>query len=138
MYHLKQNAPTQPSPEALSRTALPRSLLKSHSSVRAPDGEGHVRNNVLVTSETCISASWPKPPSSGPPSASPTSPAAPPRSSCGLIPTWCASRQEPWPSFSLPPLILAALPFESLPTLPFAPAPFCAVRLRRQFGSVPM
>jgi hypothetical protein len=37
----------------LSRTALPRSLLKSQSTVRAPDGEGHVRNNSLVTCETC-------------------------------------------------------------------------------------
>ena len=51
MYRLKQNAPTQPSPEALSRTALPRSLLKSQSTVRAPDAEGHVRNSVLVTAE---------------------------------------------------------------------------------------
>src|ERR1700722_8344321 len=49
----KQNAPTQSSPGALSRTALPRSLLNSQSTVRAPDAEGHIRNNVLVTFESC-------------------------------------------------------------------------------------
>src|ERR1700722_328757 len=54
MYHLKQNAPTQPSPEALSRTALPRSLLNSQSTVRAPDAEGHVRNTMLITSGACL------------------------------------------------------------------------------------
>ena len=44
---------TRMSHGTLSRTALPRSLLNSQFTVRAPDAEGHVRNNVLITSGAC-------------------------------------------------------------------------------------
>jgi hypothetical protein len=49
----KQNAPDYTSHGTLGRTALPRSLLNHKSTANGPDGEGHVRNNVLVTIETC-------------------------------------------------------------------------------------
>jgi hypothetical protein len=72
--------------------------------------------------------------SSSPPVPSPTVPAAPPRSSCGRMPTWCAL-QEPSQLFSLSPL-LASVPSEPLPISLFVPAPFSAVKLRTLFGSV--
>ena len=56
-----------------------------------------------------------------------------PRSSCGLLLTWCVSR-EPKPLFSLSPLVVIL--YEPLPVLPFVPAPFCAVKPPILFGPV--
>ena len=61
-------------------------------------------------------------------------PSAPPRSSCGLKPTSCAS-QESSPLFLLlPPL--ASIHSELSPIAPFAPAPFFDARLPKLFASV--
>lgn len=68
------------------------------------------------------------------PSPSPTSPAVPPRSSCGLKLTLCAW-QVPSQLFSLP-LLLAAIPSEPLPISPFVPAPFSGEKLPKLFASV--
>src|ERR1035438_456519 len=62
------------------------------------------------------------PPSSAAPSASPTVPAVPPRFAFCLLLIWFASVSP------LDPL--------SLPSVLAAPAPFCAVKLPKRFGSV--
>jgi hypothetical protein len=57
-----------------------------------------------------------------------------PQSSCGLLLTSCASKEpSPLSSLSQP---LAAIRFLPSPILPFAPAPFCAVKPAILFGSV--
>src|ERR1035441_9073651 len=73
-------------------------------------------------------------PSSAAPSSSPTSPAAPPRSSCGMLMTFCAS-PERCPLFS-PPLLPNGIHSATLPIVPFAPAPFCVLRLHLLLWSV--
>ena len=62
-------------------------------------------------------------PPSSPPSASPTALAAPPRSSCVLLPKSCAS--VPTHLFSL---LLAAIPSQPLPISPFVQPPFFAAK----------
>ena len=61
-----------------------------------------------------IGSAGSRPPSSAPPVPAPTVSSAPPRSSCGLMVTWCALREP------LPPL--ASIPSEQSPT-----AFFCAI-----------
>ena len=57
-----------------------------------------------------------------------------PRSSCGLLLTWCALRESS-PLFSLSQL-LAAMGFLPSPIVPVAPVPSCAVKPLILFGSV--
>jgi hypothetical protein len=72
-------------------------------------------------------------PSFAEPSLSPSERAGTRRSFCGLLLTWCASKEpDQWSSLPL----LAAIHSEPLPILPVAPEPSCAVKPAILFGLV--
>jgi hypothetical protein len=77
----------------------------SRSHWQSQRGRGSAAATIGPSDETPtikIGSFRPMPPSSAAPSPSPTLLAVPPRFSCGLLPTWCAS-QEPRPLSLLPP-----------------------------------